>query len=195
MKILLLTRNHVVREFVELVADRVEAELVVYDAVEEIVDAGYDFLFVDDRGELLEQSVMLIDNLDTGKNIVLYNKTKEIHDLFDIQVKKPFLPSDIQMILEELPTSKVHLEEDQILNIRDIDEIKSLLEDEGLEIVSEEDLADEITAESELQIVGSQISQEEKLLEAIIQMEPKKIRKLLKGAEVTINIRFPKENE
>jgi hypothetical protein len=195
MKILLLTRNHVVREFVELVADRVDAELVLYDTVEGIVDAGYDFLFVDDRGELLEQSKALIERLETRKNIVLYNQAKEIHDLFDIQVKKPFLPSDIQMILEAPPETKVHLEEDQILNIRDIDEIKSLLEDEGLEIVSEEDLADEITAESGIQIVESQISQEDKLIEAIIQMEPKRIRKLLKGAEVTIKIRFPKGNE
>jgi hypothetical protein len=195
MKILLLTRNHVVREFVELVADRVDAELVLYDTVEGIVDVGYDFLFVDDRGELLEQSKALIERLETRKNIVLYNQAKEIHDLFDIQVKKPFLPSDIQMILEAPPETKVHLEEDQILNIRDIDEIKSLLEDEGLEIVSEEDLADEITAESGIQIVESQISQENKLIEAIMQMEPKRIRKLLKGAEVTIKIRFPKGNE
>jgi hypothetical protein len=195
MKILLLTRNHVVREFVELVADRVDAELVLYDTVEGIVDVGYDFLFVDDRGELLEQSKALIERLETRKNIVLYNQAKAIHDLFDIQVKKPFLPSDIQMILEAPPETEVHLEEDQILNIRDIDEIKSLLEDEGLEIVSEEDLADEITAESGIQIVESQISQEDKLIEAIMQMEPKRIRKLLKGAEVTIKIRFPKGNE
>jgi hypothetical protein len=36
---------------------------------------------------------------------------------------------------------------------------------------------------------------EEKLLEAIMQMESKKIRKLLKGAEVSIQIRFPKESK
>jgi len=201
MKILLLTRNHVVHEFVELVADRVGAQLDVQDTIEGIVDIGYDFLFVDDRGDLLEKSITLIDSFDTQKNIVLYNKTKPMHDLFDLGIKKPFLPSDIQTILEEIPKPKIHLEEDQILNIRDIDEIKSLLEDEGLEIISEEDLADEITSESDLHIVEEKIereesaSVEEKLLEAIMQMESKKIRKLLKGAEVTINIRFPKENE
>ncbi len=201
MKILLLTRNHVVHEFVELVADRVGAQLDVQDTIEGIVDTEYDFLFVDDRGDLLEKSITLIDSLDTQNNIVLYNKTKPIHDLFDLGIKKPFLPSDIQAILEEIPKPKVHLEEDQILNIRDIDEIKSLLEDEGLEIVSEEDLVDEITSGSDLYMAEEKLereestSVEEKLLEAIMQMEPKKIRKLLKGAEVSINIRFPKENE
>jgi len=197
MKILLLTRNHVVREFVELVADRVSAQLEVRDVVEGIEDEGYDFLFVDDRGDLLEQSISLVDMLDTQRNVVLYNETKAIHDLFDQAVKKPFLPSDIQAILEEKVVSRVHLEEDQILNIQDIDEIKSLLEDEGMEIVSEEDLVDEITAESGLQIVESEAdpSMEEKLMEAITEMEPKKIRKLLRGAEVTITIRFPKESE
>ena len=197
MKILLLTRNHVVREFIELVADRVGAVLEVREGIKDISDRGYDFLFVDDRGELLEESLSLLDQLDQAQHIVLYNVSKEIHTRFDMQIKKPFLPSDIQEILTHTSTPKVHLEEDQILNIQDIEEIKSLLEDEGMEIVSEEDLIDEIDVESGLQIVESEVDPkvEEKLLEAIMQMEPKKIRKLLKGAEVSIKIRFPKESE
>ncbi len=197
MKILLLTRNHVVREFIELVADRVGAVLEVREGIKDISDRGYDFLFVDDRGELLEESLPLLDQLDQAQHIVLYNVSKEIHTRFDMQIKKPFLPSDIQEILTHTSTPKVHLEEDQILNIQDIEEIKSLLEDEGMEIVSEEDLIDEIDVESGLQIVESEVDPkvEEKLLEAIMQMEPKKIRKLLKGAEVSIKIRFPKESE
>ncbi len=195
MRILLLTRNHVVREFIELVADRVGAVLEVREKAEDLSDQEIDFLFVDDRGELLEQSLPLLDSLDHAEHVVLYNELKEAHSLFDRQVKKPFLPSDIQEILEDTTSSVTHLAEDQILNIQDIEEIKTLLEDEGMEIVSEEDLVDEIDTTEEEKLVESEetVDSEAKLLEAIMQMEPKKIRKLLRGAEVQITIKFPKE--
>ena len=196
MKILLLTRNHVVREFIELVADRMGAVLDVRDSVAQIEDVGYDYLFVDDRGVFLQESMALVEGLDTYQNIVLYNETDPLHEKFDLQIKKPFLPSDIQAILEQTPEPKEHDAEDQILNLQDIDEIKSLLEDEGLEIVAEEDLVDEIDTENAYGIMETEPSKvEEKLLQAITKMEPKKIRKLLKGAEITLSIRFPKESK
>ena len=196
MKILLLTRNHVVREFIELVADRVGAVLEVRENAEDLSDQEIDFLFVDDRGELLEQSLSLLDSLEHAEHVVLYNELKEAHSLFDRQIKKPFLPSDIQEILEDTTPSVAHLAEDQILNIQDIEEIKTLLEDEGMEIVSEEDLVDEIDTTEEEKLVEREeeaVDSEVKLLEAILEMEPKKIRKLLRGAEVQISIKFPKE--
>jgi len=196
MKILLLTRNHVVREFIELVADRVGAVLEVRENAEDLSDQEIDFLFVDDRGELLEQSLPLLDSLEHAEHVVLYNELKEAHSLFDRQIKKPFLPSDIQEILEDTTPSVAHLAEDQILNIQDIEEIKTLLEDEGMEIVSEEDLVDEIDTTEEEKLVEREeeaVDSEVKLLEAILEMEPKKIRKLLRGAEVQISIKFPKE--
>ena len=195
MKILLLTRNHVVKEFIELVADRVGAVLEVWDRVEEVIDARYDFFFVDDRGVFLEESQGLLGVLGVCQNVVLYSEPHALHTRFDLRVKKPFLPSDIQTILENAPASDEHLLEDQILNIQDIEEIKSLLEHEGMQIVSEEDLIDEI--DTELGIKNRKTEQrldtQEKLLEALVHMEPKRIRKLLRGAEMHITIKFPKE--
>jgi len=195
MRILLLTRNHVVREFIELVADRMGAVLEVREKAEGLLNQGIDFLFVDDRGELLEQSLPLLGSLEHAEHVVLYNEVKEVHSLFDRQIKKPFLPSDIQEILEDTVAPVAHQAEDQILNIQDIEEIKTLLEDEGMEIVSEEDLVDEIDTTKEVELMETEVAadSEAKLLEAIMQMEPKKIRKLLRGAEVQISIKFPKE--
>ena len=194
MKILLLTRNHVVREFIELVADRVGAALEVRDHIAEPIGEP-DYLFVDDRGELLEIGLPLLEQLPQTVHIVLYNEPKEAHKAFDKMVKKPFLPSDIQEILEQNRPGEAALQAEQILNIQDIEEIKTLLEDEGLEIVSEEDLADEIDSPlgGMLQESEADTKLEERLLEAISRMEPKKIRKLLRGAEVQITIKFPKE--
>ena len=195
MKVLLLTRNHVVREFIELVTGRIAANLDVREDADGVDDEVYDFLFVDDRGTLLEESIVLLERLKTQKNIVLYNEKNTLHALFDQKIKKPFLPSDIQQILEASPAEESLSSEEQILNIQDIEEIRGLLESEGMEIVSEEELVDEIEMAYGVSETEKESRTEEELLLALRNMEPKKIRKLLKGAEVTLTIRFPKETE
>ena len=196
MKVLLLTRNHVVRDFVALVTGRMEAVLEVQEHVEEITEEAYEFLLVDDRGSFLEDGLALMERMDFPQSIVLYSEGKENHAYFDHKIKKPFLPSDIQQILESETVVEGTLQkEEQILNLQDIEEIRGLLESEGMEIVSEEELADEIEMGYGLLEAEKKRSVEEELLAALSHMEPKKIRKLLNGAEVTLTIRFPKETE
>ena len=189
MRILLLTRNHVVREFIELVADRIGALLEVQELVPEADAHAYDVLLVDDCGTLLEESMPLLGRLQACQRIVLYTQAHTLHEMFDLKVKKPFLPSDIQSILEKRVVTKEAQAQEQVLHIEDIAEIRSLLEGEGVEIISEEELVEEVTVETEI-VHGTM---EEKLLEAVLEMKPKKIRKLLQGAEVTLKISFPKE--
>ena len=196
MKVLLLTRNHVVRDFVALVTGRMEAVLEVQKHAEEIREEAYDFLLVDDRGSFLEDGLALMERMDFPQSIVLYSEENGNHAYFDHKVKKPFLPSDIQQILEsEVGVEETLQKEEQILNLQDIEEIRGLLESEGMEIVSEEELADEIEMGYGSSEAEKKRSMEEELLAALSHMEPKKIRKLLNGAEVTLTIRFPKETE
>jgi len=191
-----LTHNHVVREFIELVADRVGADLDLHASADEVGTGSYDFLIVDDRGRLLEESMVLLEKLQPGQSIVLYTQEKALHEAFDFGIKKPFLPSEIQGILEKTSVAEQPQAGEQVLHRQDIEEIRALLESEGMEIVSEEDLLDEIAPEEpmrgeETEVVTQTI--EGRLLEAVLEMEPKKMRKLLQGAELTITIRFPKE--
>lgn len=104
-------------------------------------------------------------------------------------------------------------EEILILDSQELEKIKQLLLDEELEVAENE----EFEAESEGVIAeephkpekkekpkkkkkNKKISKtkekrvrfEENLLEALVEMKPQKIRKLLEGAEVSITIRFPK---
>ena len=195
MKVLLLTRNHVVREFIELVAGRVGADLEVQEHADDTVGKGYDFLLVDDRGALLQEGLILLERLEIHQSIVLYSEENRLHEQFDQKVKKPFLPSDIAALLESVPAEKSLPTEEQVLNIQDIEEIRGLLESEGMEIVSEEELVDEIEMEHGISETEKETRMDEELLMALRNMEPKKIRKLLKGAEVTLTIRFPKETE
>lgn len=183
-----------VRDFVALVTGRIEAVLEVQEHVEEITGEVYDFLLVDDRGSFLEEGLALMERIDFPQTIVLYSEERGDHAYFDHKVKKPFLPSDIQQILEfEAVGEETLQKEEHILNLQDIEEIRGLLESEGMQIVSEETLVDEL--EYGQQKVEKETNMEEELLAALSHMEPKKIRKLLKGAEVTLTIRFPKETE
>lgn len=104
-------------------------------------------------------------------------------------------------------------EEILILDSQELEKIKKLLLDEELEVAENE----EFEAESEGVIADEpnkpekrekpkkkkknkkvsitkekRVSFEENLLEALVEMKPKQIRKLLEGAEVSIAIRFPK---
>lgn len=207
MKILLLTHNHVVREFVSLAADKSGAELDFVESISSVDWDSYDMFFVDDRRDYLSQSYSMIGDLTNCTSVLLYNEENATHSNFDITIKKPFLPSDIQAVISNMDAymdtsldvnNKTPYHE-QILNLSDIDEIKGLLDDDEEPqdlMVPSETLAERIKRSIDLNTDlknNNSASTEEKLLESITTMEPKKIRKLLAGASVTISIKFPKE--
>ena len=77
--------------------------------------------------------------------------------------------------------------ETEVLNLDEIETIKALLEEDGLEIVHEEELAEKMLKEHK----GEDNDKHEALIRALRKMKPRKIRKLLKGAHVRIDITFP----
>jgi len=202
MKILLLTRNHVVKEFVSLVADRVSAKLFVVDNISDVKPKRYDFMFVDDGSIPLEQSIEMMEELDRSIcSVLLYSRDSDQGSQFDIMLKKPFLPSDIQNIIEDRErcdgdkSEREYLSSDQILNLQDIEEIKTLLDSDELEIVPEEILADEIDKATKNREQSSELQNGDGILDAILAMDHKRLRKLLAGAEVSISIKFPEGEE
>jgi hypothetical protein len=127
-------------------------------------------------------------------------------------LRKPFLPSEIRDLVEERrnelardPSQSVKAKKKkekkkkkknkanidthtEVLDPDEIEMIKALLEEEGLEIVHEEELVERVMGEE-----IDRTDRHEALLQALRTMRPKKIRKLLKGATVRINIIFPEE--
>lgn len=190
MKILLITHNRVVKEFIELATDKINASLTVTEDIASVEDSSFDFVFVDDRIGSKESLGTIIKIFEKSVSVILFSQAKELHDEFDIKIKKPFLPSDIQNILEQQSDDKSYSPAEQILNLEDIQEIKNLLDSESEhEMLEEEEI---LSDTPELDI--AKLSQD-KILELLLSMEPKKIRKLLKGAELNIQIKFPKENQ
>jgi hypothetical protein len=92
-------------------------------------------------------------------------------------------------------------QEYQILDSDEMEKIKQLLFDESLSEISHQTAETELfktekeaeNRDASLPIEQKETNLDKKLLEALMEMKPRKIRKLLEGAEVSINIRFPKE--
>ncbi len=76
--------------------------------------------------------------------------------------------------------------ETEVLNLDEIETIKALLEEDGLEIVHEEELAEKMLNEHQ-----EEDNKRDALVQALRTMKPRKIRKLLRGAHVRIEITFP----
>ena len=307
MKILLINTNPVVSRLVSLC---MRDESIVFEEVEHVTEAGesaYDVVFVDDASYNDKVAAFSGWVAQVGKLVFLSGRDsgEEIGGKFDLVIKKPFLPSQIQAVIdqmkEEMPdnteaeeqilsfdpeteevlsteaeeidmsdaeeeVSVEHfifplsepeenesekeqeeeaenepeeeiLPEPKVLDGNEIEQIKALLEEEdeeielidpadeeeyearkvevitqkleedGLEIVEEEEIISELSQKPNKKKSKSKKSKkqkkkrkeediytmEEALLAAIENMKPKKIKKLLKGAEVTIKIRFKDE--
>jgi len=286
MNILLLNTNPVVSRLVALC---MRDDTITYQEVSGISEVGgtdYDIVFVDDASYDNEVAAFL-SALDT-KKIVFFSSREsgeEIGGAFDRVIKKPFLPSQIQAVIDEMSTAEENepvseeivleetddvaqeehfifplasseeeaaeegsddipfMESDEeeapkVLDSNEIDQIKALLEEseeeifplqedetdyearkvevitqkleeDGLEIVAEEEIIEALSSEEKKpksskkekkrkkkkkkQAEEEVFTFEEALLAAIENMKPKKIRKLLKNAEVHISIKFKDE--
>lgn len=122
----------------------------------------------------------------------------QVLDGKEIEQIKALLEEEEQ---ETLP--QVDLEDTEEIEARKIEVITKKLEEDGLEIIGEEEIINRLSKTSKKKQSKKQAKKkkekkskeavytfEEALLAAIENMKPKKIKKLLKGAEVTIKIRF-----
>ena len=155
------------------------------------------------------------DPVETEDDVLEIQESAEmILDSSEIERIKALLEED-EPEEEVLP-----LEDTEEYEARKVEVITEHLEDEGLEIIEEDQIADLLSRQSKSEkrskgkkekVKKKKKSQKEKekkkkqqnelsetlekaLLKALEEMKPKKIKKLLKGAEVTIKINFKDEN-
>ena len=213
MRILLLSYNHTVQEMVALALKEMEGvELVVTQAADQVEPTAYDLILIDDISPVYEESVALVQALGVEAIVLLAQAGNMEAEQFGRVLRKPFLPSEIRDLVEERrnelardPSQSVKAKKKkekkkkkknkanidthtEVLDPDEIEMIKALLEEEGLEIVHEEELVERVMGEE-----IDRTDRHEALLQALRTMRPKKIRKLLKGATVRINIIFPEE--
>jgi len=258
MKIVLFTYNHVVKEFITLVADKLGADLDIVQKVKDAENAVYDYVFIDDKDDLMQESRALIESSADATSVLLYggeNNNGAVE--FDYSVKKPFLPLEIEELItkqtsnssdeewtkkeesvelfsdaetenidieidkgtevQEEVAEKIEVNETQILNNDDINEIKALLGDSGLDLATESNTHEPKKVKSKTKkknkatkksksskrnkkmknkkkaCTKSRKKAEKKLLKALFSMDKKEIRKLLKDANIILKIEYPDE--
>ena len=262
MHILLININPVVSRLLALCMRDEDMDLEEVHSAGAVSRDRYDVVFVDEASYVAEVREVLA-NLMIRKKVFLSSSAEldEENGTFDMVIKKPFLPSQITAVLEELeaqekseepaetpsiyplpgdtPQTDEQTEEDEpnVLDLGEIDRIKSLLEMEeetlpelsedeyesrkvevikqqliadGLEIVDEDEYVEALSkkssdgkkkkakkekkkkakAKKKYKKEEEVFTFEEALIAAVEGMKVKKIKKLLKGAEVTIKIEF-----
>jgi len=119
-------------------------------------------------------------------------ETPKVLDSSEIEQIKALLEEE-----EESDTPLFDLEDQEEIEARKVEVITQKLEEDGLEIVEEEEIIAALSQKPKKKKAKKRKKREEEiytfeeaLLAAIENMKPKKIKKLLKGAEVTIKIRF-----
>jgi len=227
MNVLLLSQNHTIQEMFSLaLRDMDQVQLDIVSELEAAEGLQYELMFVDNALSHYQESVARAREMGMAQVWLLSRASDSVDKQFDGQVDKPFLPVEIQEIVqqhitispavtaedadrdkhvvltdEEKPMHKkkkkkkkkrekkhTYKAETEVLNLDEIETIKALLEEDGLEIVHEEELAEKVLQEREAAVGGDQ---QAALIEALRTMRPRKIRKLLKGATVRIEITFP----
>jgi len=204
VKIVLFTYNHVVKEFLTLVADKLEADLDIVEKAKDAHNVAYDYLFTDNKEELIAESKLLLDR-SGAMTSVLFHSGQNDSDIADFaySVKKPFLPQEIEELIVEHASkidNEVSATETQILNHDDIDEIKALLGDSGLDLATEDNSTEvkEIKNKTKKRKKNkartkSRKKAEKRLLKALFDMDKKEIRKILKDANIILKIEYPSE--
>jgi len=74
MRVLLLTHNHVVREFVGIAAEKIGASIDFVETLLDVDMGSYDTIFVDDRDALMSSSLGVVGDLDRCQSVLLYSK-------------------------------------------------------------------------------------------------------------------------
>jgi hypothetical protein len=232
MHILLINSNPVVsRLFSMSIKDKGDVHLLETDKCDIVTDDYFDFCFVDDGSCSKEEIGRVLLRVLAGKKILL-SKSGEFAG-FDQVIAKPFLPSAIAALFDSVSASQyideaagdsfddegnadeadegIGYGQTSVLDRMEIDRIKQMLLEEGMEIDFDEDesgtektvcdhqpavqISDVCDKRSDDWFLKSESKEkknisDDRLLKALLAMKPKKIKKLLKGAKVHITIDF-----
>jgi len=193
MQILLVNSNHIISKLFSLSSNSLSnIDLHELKIEESIPNQHYDILFIDigsSSSRTIEEYIYRVD----AKKKILFATDRELEiNGIDKIITKPFLPSTVIDILRSYPED-IKIEDKSldsiILDSDEIGTIKRLLLDEELDVsrYKEESSRDNYMDKS------TDIDHQDDILDRLLKEKPKKIKKILAGAEVTITIKFPKE--
>jgi len=189
MNILVISYSTIVMELLNLVFkdDNITSEHS--KSTDNTQDDSYDIIFIDDSTPNLKDEINNIkDNFSYSKLILIGNSANE--KAVDIVIKKPFLPKDIKEILDSIKKELKNIpkaKKTNVLNYEEIAKIKELMELELDEEIKELSTIDKLEQKESLKLKGKDAKE---FLYDCRGLTKKELKKLLKGAKITIKIDY-----
>jgi len=193
MNVLVLSYSNVVIELLKLVFKEKNIKSENVKSIHDTSSNSYDLIFIDDSIPKYELQIQeLVDNFSYSNLIFIGNLNNKLQNLVDFTIKKPFLPKDINEIINntKIDTNNKKIKT-KILDAQEINKIKALMQIE--EIDNNEDIFKKLENKEDIALKKKEAK--EFLIECS-NISPKKLKKLLKGAKVSIKIKYKSsENE
>lgn len=193
MNILVISYSSVVIELLKLVFkdDNIKSEHI--KSTDNAQSESYDIVFIDDSTpNLKEQIEDLRDNFSYAKLILIGNCSSE--ELVDIVVKKPFLPKDIKEIIKDVKfnlQNRISKKETNVLNLEEIAKIKELMALDDIKKSKEITTIDKLEEKTNLKLKGKDAKE---FLYECRGLTKKELKKLLKGAKISIKINYKRDS-
>jgi|AAUQ01.1.fsa_nt_gi hypothetical protein len=180
MKSLVISSSTVLFEFFKLVLDRdIEGQKSAKDAK----DSYYNLIFIDDIVNIKREVEYIKRNIKYDYLILVGSKYEE---LFDLTLKKPFLPSDLESLINKLFT-------------KDKEKNSPIIEDNSSKESDVKQIKELITKEDSILIEGGRVKLKnrgaKRLLKMFCKLNKKEFKKLFKEAKITIKIEFRSGDE
>ena len=192
MNILIVSNSLVVEELLKLVLKSKDYNLEFQKDVEDADISSYDIVFIDDSAQDLTSQIEFAQDGLHSKVALIASTNSDVEANYIIT--KPFLPQDIETILDNIESSKLSTKVTNILDPDEIAKIKELMQmdDEELEAEdSQEDIKNIDLLKDKKSIKLKKKDAKELLLE-LNNIDEKELKKLLKGAKVSIKIAYKK---
>ncbi|SFV71475.1 Highly acidic protein [hydrothermal vent metagenome] len=186
MHILLINTNPIVSKLFKSLLEDENIELDEVSHVSKIKEKKYSIVFIDES-LCQKNSDQVFKNFSSSKKVCISYDLEEVKR-FDATLQKPFLPSQIMDIIEDLAFENT--QNISILDNKEIETIKSLLKMDDFKI-------EEKKPRKKKLLKVKQIKKEEKKSKEIVlnikKLKKKSIKSFLKGKEITIRIQLTEE--
>ena len=190
MNILIVSSSFVVEELLKLILKE-KNNLEIQEDVEDAKRDSYDIIFIDDS---VQNIVSQIEYAQNSLNTQVAFITSIDSDIkANYIVVKPFLPQDIENIIEQLEAKNIDSLQTNVLDPEEIAKIKELMQ---LDEFEDEDELENIERLRDKKSLKVKKKEAKELLLELCKLDKKELKKLLKGAKVSIKIEYKKsENE
>jgi len=187
MDILVLSNSLIVNELFKLaISSDINAEFITTS--NSAKNDFYDAIFVDETISNLDNEVEFLQhNINYNNLIAIASQEQQFTQNI---LKKPFLPQDIQNLLQSFKTSQPS-QPSNILDLEEIERIKSIMQLD----LEEENIKKQnpLVALEEKKSFKAKNKKAKEVLKKLCKMKKTELKELLKNAKLTIKVEFKDE--